>query len=510
MVTAYIGFAISKRKIVPCMNKKAAIVYHYPYADIIIFQYQFSGVFMKSLIFFVILFTAYSFPQDEYTGTWQGKLAIQNVELRLVLRIISDGDSLKAFLDSPDQGAKDIPVSALTINDTLIRADVAVIQGYYEGALNRDSMLINGNWVQGGMTLPLVLRKTDKFEEVKRPQTPEPPFPYKDEEVFFENKEAGVTLAGTFSYPEKGENFPAVVLITGSGMQDRDETLLNHKPFLVLSDYLTREGIAVLRYDDRGGGKSTGDFTTATTMDFAGDAIAAVNYLMTRKEVDKNNIGLAGHSEGGLVAPLAANRNENISFIVLMAGPGISGEEILIKQHRLISQAEGQSTDNIEKDIKTSESIYKLLKTEKDTAILRNEIRAILNQAYYELTEEEKKKVPDPAVMIDMQVRQLTSPWFIHFVNYDPYHELVKLQVPVLAIVGENDLQVPAKENLDAIERALKEGGNRNYKLVEMPGLNHLFQSSETGSPAEYARIEETFSPDAMKVITEWIKSVTR
>jgi uncharacterized protein len=468
---------------------------------------------MKSFILFlfaVFSFGQITFSQEEYAGNWQGTLRIQNTELRLVLRVISEGDSLRAFLDSPDQGAKDIPVSALTINDTLFRADVAVIQGYYEGVLKRDSMKMDGSWVQGGMTLPLTLTKTGKIDEVRRPQIPVRPFPYQEEEVFFDNKEGDVTLAGTFTYPEEGSNFPAVILISGSGMQDRDVTILNHKPFLVLSDYLTRRGIAVLRYDDRGGGKSTGDFTAATTMDFVTDALAAVNYLKTRKEVDKNKIGLAGHSEGGLIAPVASNRDEDISFIILMAGPGLPGEEILTLQHKLISGTEGRKEEVIARDLRISKKIYEFLKTEKDTSVLRKEIRSLLYEAYSELTGEEKQYAPDPDIMIDMQLRQITSPWFIQFVNYDPYPELVKVNVPLLAIIGENDLQVPARENLDAIEKALKEGGNENYKIVEMPGLNHLFQRSETGAVSEYAKIEETFSPDAMKVIADWILDVVK
>jgi uncharacterized protein len=462
---------------------------------------------MKSfflVLLFVFSLNQKSFSQDEYVGSWQGILDIQGTKLRLVLRIVSEADSLKAFLDSPDQGAQGIPVSALTITDTLLRADVAVIQGYYEGILDRDSMLLNGKWVQGGLNLPLLLRKTDKVDEVKRPQTPERPFPYKEEEVFFENERAGITLAGTFTYPGEGKAYPAVVLISGSGIQDRDETVMNHKPFLVLSDYLTRQGIAVLRYDDRGGGKSTGDYTNATTKDFVTDALAAVNYLMSRNEVDKEKIGLAGHSEGGIIAPAASNQNKNITFIILMAGPGLTGEEILIAQHELISRAEGMSEESIEKNRRILAKLYNLIKTESDTTLLRKEISELLRKSIA------KKQIPNPELVIDMQVRQMTSPWFTYFVKYDPYPELTKVKVPVLAIVGENDLQVPPKENLDAIEKALKEGGNDNYKLVEMPGLNHLFQTSTTGALSEYSKIDETFSPDAMQIIADWILDVIK
>jgi uncharacterized protein len=463
---------------------------------------------MNSFIISLLLIISFSFShaQEEFAGTWLGKLTIQSTSLRIVLRIIPEGDSLKAFLDSPDQGAKDIPVSNLTIKESYIRADVAVISGYYEGELDRDSMVIKGTWSQGGMKLPLDLAKTDKVEEVKRPQNPVPPYPYNEEEVNFENKEAGISLAGTFTYPKAGSNFPAVVLISGSGPQDRDETLLNHKPFLVLSDYLTRKGIAVLRYDDRGIGKSGGKFSGATTMDFVTDALSAAGYLKTRDVVDGNKIGLAGHSEGGLIAPIAANREKDISFIVMMAGPGISGEEILLAQIRLVSEAEGMSGEEIEKELNTSKEIYELIKTVKDTAVLRERVREVFARAFSDTNVENQNS--DNDAYINMQVNQVTSPWFRFFLQHDPYAELAKLKVPVLAINGENDLQVPSKENLKAIEDALTEGGNDNYKLVEMPGLNHLFQTSETGAVSEYNKIEETFSPAAMEIIAEWILSL--
>jgi len=292
-------------------------------------------------------------------------------------------------------------------------------------------------------------------------------------------------------------------------MQDRDESLLNHKPFLVLSDYLTRRGIAVLRYDDRGGGKSTGNFSEATSMDFVSDALAAVNFLTKRKEVDKSKLGIAGHSEGGLIAPLASNKSKDISFIVLMAGPGIPGDELLLKQMALISKAEGETEDEIKKGYDVSARMYKLLKTEKDTAVLKKEMRSLLKLSFEGLSEEQKKDIPDMDIVIDQQLKQLLSPWFRFFVDYDPYPEIKRVKVPVLAINGEKDLQVPAKDNLEAIEKALKEGGNKNFRTVEMPGLNHLFQKSNTGSVSEYAKIEETFSPDAMKIIADWILETT-
>jgi len=266
----------------------------------------------------------------------------------------------------------------------------------------------------------------------------------------------------------------------------------------------------VLRYDDRGGGESTGDYSSATSLDFVSDAIAAVNYLMTRKEIDKKKVGVAGHSEGGLIAPMAANRNRNISFIVLMAGTGLRGDKLLLKQYELISRAEGESEEKIGEGLKTSKTIYEMIMNEPDTAVLRTRITEFLKNEYAKLSDEEKRQTSDSELAIKRQVGQLLSPWFLYFIKYDPYPELKKVKIPVLAINGEKDLQVPPKENLALIEKALKDGGNRNFVTRELPGLNHLFQTAETGAITEYLKIDETFSPKAMSIISDWILDITK
>ena len=306
----------------------------------------------------------------------------------------------------------------------------------------------------------------------------------------------------------KLDHFTAVILVTGSGPQNRDEELLGHKPFFVLADYLTRKGIAVLRYDDRGIGESTGDFTKATSEDFADDALAAVEFLKARKDINK--IGVAGHSEGGLIAPMVAVQSDDVDFIVLMAGTGIRGDSILMLQTELIMRASGTEEKLIKRDLNFFRKGYNELLSDKDDEQLKQALTAIINEAYESLSEAEKLEAGNKEMMVESQLGMLLSPWFRYFVKYDPYPTLTKVKCPVLAINGEKDLQVPPKENLSAIEKALKEGGNKNYKIVEMPGLNHLFQKSETGSPTEYGKIEETFSEDAMKVISDWILTVTK
>ena len=299
-------------------------------------------------------------------------------------------------------------------------------------------------------------------------------------------------MAATLTIPQGKGPFPAVVLITGSGPQDRDETLLGHKPFLVLSDYLTRQGIAVLRADDRGVGKSTGVFANATTADFATDTEAGIAYLKTRPEIDPHKIGLVGHSEGGVIAPMIAARNPDVAFIVMMAGTGVRGDEVLVAQSEAIAVASGQNPDQAAKDATKEREMLKLVETEKDPTALEKELK-------------EKMAGDVPAGQIGMQITQLTSPWFRYFLTYDPATALRKVTCPVLAINGEKDKQVLPSQNLPPIRKALEQAGNKRFEVDELPGLNHLFQSSKTGSPGEYAQIEETISPVALEKIATWI-----
>jgi fermentation-respiration switch protein FrsA (DUF1100 family) len=442
-------------------------------------------------------------------GSWAGTLKISNVALRLVFNVIKDpSGKFIANLDSPDQGAYGIAIDEVIIKDDSIKFIVGVVKGFYAGKIFPDSLKIAGVWNQGGMSLPLELVKSEKVDKPKRPQEPKEPFPYKTEEVKFINNKSGNTLAGTLTLPNKTGPFTALILVTGSGPQNRDEELLGHKPFLVLADYLTRKGIAVLRYDDRGIGESTGDFRSATSVDFADDAIAAVEFLKTKNEINK--IGIAGHSEGGIIAPMAAVKSDDVDFIVLMAGTGVRGDSILMLQTELIMRANGSDEATISRDLGIYRQIYSILVSDNDEETIKRDLSAILDDSYKYLTEEEKGEVGTKEQMIEMQLKTLLSPWFKYFVKYDPYPTLTKVKCPALAINGEKDLQVPPKQNLSAIESALKEGGNKNYKILEMPGLNHLFQNCETGSPTEYGNIEETFSPDAMKVIADWILAVTK
>jgi len=278
---------------------------------------------------------------------------------------------------------------------------------------------------------------------------------------------------------------------------------MGHKPFLVIADYLTRKNIAVLRYDDRSMGESEGDYRSATTVDFATDAAAAFEFLKNHKQINQEKIGIAGHSEGGLIAPMIAAKNKDISFIILLAGPGTQGDQVLIDQTELILKAEDTDEKEIEESIKTNKKIYKILATTADNKKAAKKIKKLSMKNFDESDDTSEER-------IEQSIRVLTSDWFRYFLSYNPYPTLTKVQCPVLALIGENDLQVPAKKNLEAIERALTEGGNNNFKLKELKGLNHLFQTSETGSPGEYSKIEETFSPEALELIVNWIQKVTK
>ena len=444
-------------------------------------------------------------------GIWEGNLKVPGAELRIVFKILKNPDGiLTATLDSPDQGATGIPVEEVIFKDNTLHLEVKSAGGVFEGKVSEDFLAIEGEWKQSGQALPLTFKRVDKAVEILRPQEPKKPYPYKEEEIIYENKNAKIRLAGTLTLPSENGPFPAVLLITGSGPQDRDEVVSGHRLFLVLADYLTRQGIAVLRVDDRGVGGSTGDFSRATSEDFASDVLAGVEYLKINKEIDHHKIGLIGHSEGGIIAPMVAVKSSDVAFIVLMAGTGLTGEEILYLQGTLIARAMGTSEEDIAKGRQFNEKIFSLIREEKGEEIIEEKLRQMFMADWAELNEEEKSRIGDPEVFLETQLQSLLSPWLKFFLTYDPKPTLSKVKCPVLAINGEKDLQVPPKENLSVIEDALKTGGNQNYTIKEIPNLNHLFQTAQTGVPSEYAKIEETISPVALKIIGDWILEQTQ
>ncbi len=453
---------------------------------------------MKRFLFFTAVMFAFQFSNAQpVIGTWSGDLMIQGMKLPLVLHVHSQGDSLTATLDSPAQGAKGIPVSKVFFSNNELQFEIKMIQASYKGMLAADS--IAGTFTQMGMNLPLTFKK-GAAKPANRPQTPKPPFNYQIEEVNFTNPADTNTLAGTLTTLMDKKQFPVVVLITGSGDQDRDETLFDHKPFWVIADHLTKNGIGVLRLDDRGVGGSTKGKEASTTASFATDIDAAVKFLTKR---GYKNIGLIGHSEGGMIAPMVADKNKNVKFLISLAGPGVDIYDLMLKQTFDVTKSSGVSDSAAQAATEQNKKIFAFIKDYKGNN-LGKDAKVFLNSlpetdALKTLTPEQKQTI------IDQQVKMITSPWFQYFLKFSPQAYITKLKIPVLAINGSKDIQVSAKENLAGWKQGLEKAGNNNYKIVELPDMNHLFQKAGTGTVAEYGQIEETISPEVLNLMTSWI-----
>ncbi|RKR05118.1 hypothetical protein C8C83_4449 [Flavobacterium sp. 90] len=457
---------------------------------------------MKKISLLVLFFFAINFSSaQDITGQWTGIL--KEAQLRLVFNITKTEKGFITTMDSPDQGVKDIPVTNTNLENSVLKLAIPNAQIEYTGTLKDDAII--GTFKQNGQIFSMNLSKGKiEKEKLNRPQEPQKPYPYYTEEVSFKNNSEN-SLKGTLSLPAKDGKFPVVVLITGSGPQNRDEELMGHKPFLVIADYLTRNGIAVLRYDERGVGQSEGDFRPSTTADFAEDVENAIIYLKTRKEIDIKKMGLIGHSEGGIVASIVASKTKDINFIVLLASTGMSGDKVLLQQQELISSASGISKEEIEKTKKINSELFKLVLNTKDDQTLKMDIEKLLKVNLNKMTDSDTSKKMDNEDFISQQVNQLTSKWMRYFLKFDPSLVLEKVDCNVLAVNGAKDLQVAPKENLNAIQNALNKRGNK-ATIIMFPNLNHLFQECNTGLPIEYGQIEQTFSPFVLDEVTKWIK----
>ena len=476
-------------------------------------KYLFFGKKLILSLVFLMMLSVNGFSQsreliEKIKGAWSGPLKVGSAELTLVINISTgDKDSLVVTLDSPDQGVNGIATSKVTVTPDSLIIKSKALKASYQGAFEDNYSTLKGKWKQSGMTFPLDLNHSFEKYSLKRPQEPKPPYPYLEKEVIVKNEKANVELSGTLTLPENGGPFPAVILITGSGPQNRNEELMGHKPFLVLSDYLTRKGIAVLRCDDRGFGKSTGSFSSATTLDFATDVSAEIDFLKKQKEIDSTKIGLAGHSEGGLIGPIVASERKDVAFLVLLAGPGLTGEHILQTQASILNKRSGFTEKELADDNLLRTKIYTIIRKNSDNDKAAVKIKAILQSS--------KKKNPKGKGLsqlddqqMDLFIKQCTSPWFRTFLVLDPVNYLSKVHCPLLAMNGSMDVQVAPKENLEAIEKALIFGGNSSYSIEEIPDLNHLFQHAKTGNVDEYGKIEETMSPDVLEKIAVWINKI--
>lgn len=455
-------------------------------------------------------------------GSWEGNLHAGTVSLRVIFHIVTLEARWDGTMDSPDQGVRGIPISRIACDAGSVVFEIAAIGGTFMGTTDAAGSVIEGVWKQSGMTFPLRLRKTDQTEgnaAGRAPSLQHSAAPsgegnavpgaidrmFFSRQVWFTSPSAGITLAGTMTIPEGDGPFPAVVLITGSGPQDRDEMILGHKPFLVIAEHLARHGIASLRYDDRGVGMSEGEFQTATTFDFADDAEAALKYLVGQAHVDSRMLGLVGHSEGGIIAAMVAARQPAARFAVLLASPGIRGDRLLLLQNAELAQASGCSPYTIAQTQTINRRLYDLAISEEPDEVIRarimDEMMAYLAEGA-DLSESERETVRQQASTV---AGQLLSPWMRTFLMLDPSEYLKQLAIPVLALNGEKDLQVPAEENLAAIGAALEHSRSPFWNLVRLPGHNHLFQHAETGLPSEYGLLQESFAEEALQQMTDWI-----
>lgn len=456
---------------------------------------------MKKLFFTtaLLLLSIFGYSQD-INGSWTGELDIQGMKLPLIFNIKTEDNSLKSTLDSPKQGAKDLPVKSTQFENNILTIEATDLGISYKGNYNNGK--IEGTFKQGNRELPLNLEKNQSQKEYNfnRPQTPKSPFDYKTEDVSFINPVDKNTLAGTISTPKDKKDFPIVVMITGSGTQNRDEELFGHKPFAVIADDFAKKGIATLRLDDRGIGGSSQVEKKSTTADFATDINEAVNFLVQK---GYKNIGLLGHSEGGMIAPMVATMNKNVKFIISMAGPGIKISDLMLKQIEQSAVLSGENQEKIKLDVEVSKKLYDYVLSYKGTN-LQNDTETFYSN--------ELKKIPSNLAdsnkmqeQVKAEVKQITNPWFLYFLKFDPQEYITKLKIPVLAINGSKDFQVEATSNLEGFKKGLKKAGNKKFETINFEGLNHLFQECKTGAFSEYIEIEQTISPKVLDKMSDWI-----
>lgn len=453
------------------------------------------------IILFIFLGCNSDHGNKTIEGIWEGELKYPGFESRIVfiMTVVPDG-TLKGQMLKPDENDNQVTISKVVFKDSTLHLEVGSVNGSFDGLLRIEEEIIEGKWTQGRWPQPLVLKKVPRVAKPARPQTPVPPYPYDEEDVSFTNRQADAKLAGTLTLPRTGRPCPAVVLISGGGAHDRDYSILRHSPFLVLADYLTRCGIAVLRFDDRGVGDSSGDRSQATSEDYAQDVIVGVNFLMGRKEIDPHRIGLIGHSEGGTIAALVAAQARDVALIVMMGTPGLPGREYNLQYEESLGRSLGQSEEAIAAKNAFQERVFNVVLREKDQRVAEDKLRKIYEELDKQIPGDRKKAA----------IKRVLSPWYRFNLTHDPSITLSAVNCPVLAIIGEKDMQVPPEGNIQAIKHALELGSNKDYRVEVLSGLNHFFQTAETGSPFEYGKIEETISPVALEFIGNWILEHTK
>ncbi len=448
-------------------------------------------ILISILSLFASIQDAQANTPKEITGIWLGTMKVSEaVELQIgYIGSRTENGILTATMNIIEQKAFDIPMDSVSFSQDSIQILFTAAGISYSGILDADNQLIQGYYEQGEAKFELILHSVDELPgEVVRTQTPQRPFPYIEKEVVFHNKEAQADLAGTLTIPYSGENFPAIILVHGSGHTDRNETKMGH--FMLLADYFTRNGFAVLRYDKRGVGNSTGNYDEATTIDFAHDVKAGINYLKCRKEIDNTKIGIIGHSEGTLIATIVASEMDKLSFIVLLGVMGSNGGEIRLQQTEMISKLNGVPEDEISKELKQINEYHAILRTDD---ISDNKFKTI------------KELYPN---MSDGMISYMLKPWYLNFISIEPLDYLKNVSCPVLALTGSKDVQCPPEHNLPLVKKVLENVGNKNFMVKSLPGLNHLLQTSKSGLPIEYENIAEIIAPSALDLMLDWITPI--
>jgi hypothetical protein len=470
-------------------------------------KYLLSSLFIMTFLFFTT-----SFAQHDIIGYWNGRLKMLTMNLEFQLEVKKTNDALTAFLSIPLQGLKDYQLSVFQFNNPKVNFEIPGPAGIakFTGKLKADS--ITGTLIQAGIKGTFNLGRTLKQPEAIKEPIKTEPLPYLEEEVMFKDRD--ILLSGTLTRPKEDKRYPAVVLLAGSGAHNRDEEIFGFKIFQKIADYLTRKGIAVLRFDKRGVGGSTGNSIQSTLEDYANDGIAAVEFLKKQSNIDEKKIGLLGHSEGGVEAPMAASISTDIAFIILMSGTGVNGGDIILEQQRMNLKIAGAAESVIKENNDLQEKINEAVKNDSGFQNVRKELTAFEEKDFWNLSPEIRASILDKDAFIESkvnaQMKAFNNPWFKYFVKYNPAPALENVKVPVLMTFGELDLQVSVAQNKTIMEEALKRGGNKNYKSIVFPKANHLYQTAKTGSPGEYAELPKEFVPGFLETISNWILETTK
>jgi len=466
---------------------------------------------MKLLLLSFLLFSPFilaaQLPDSAWVGTWEGKLNAGGTQLRIVFHLKKGENGWSANMDSPDQMQYGLEIDPVSITESKnIELALKIAAATYKGTWDETQKQIVGNWIQGGAKLTLNLTKNETFKPREFPQEPKSPFPYKSEDISYKNEKADIKIGGTITLPAEGtDKYPVILLITGSGAQDRNETIMGHKPFFVIADHFSRRGFAVLRVDDRGVGATEGDPQTATTADYVTDVQAGIKYLKSHPNIDPKQIFLMGHSEGGLIATMVAAKQKDLAGIVLLAGPGVPMHELLLRQIADILRQQGLEEEFIKAAANYNNEIYKIVLADTKNKLTLKALTEKAMPIFKKMPQAAKDAIEMKEADVAKSCMMLLMPWFRYFLKIDPKPHLKKIKCPVLALNGGSDVQVAAGPNLEAIGNGLRQNGNNDVTCTEIPGLNHLFQRCKTCKIEEYGQLEETFAPEVLKAMESWL-----